>query len=172
MESEAGKGQPRRDLGKAVQKRRQGMAGRGRRLWPARAGPWVRLLLLDRRGGAQGRGPSQPSRRRPEEQERPATAAGGRAWRTWDWDPRVGRPSASTGSWRASRSAGEEPQPLDVQWGEGGREGRLPQPEWTSDSHRRGPFTMVPSCSSSARDQVQLRRAHVPPHVLRPGVRS
>lgn len=66
VESEAGKGQPHRDLRKAVQKRRQGMAGRGRRLWLARAGPWVRLLLLDRRGGAQGRGPSQPSRRRPE----------------------------------------------------------------------------------------------------------
>ena len=60
MASEAGKGQPRRDLGKAVQKRRQGMAGRGRRLWLARAGPWVRLLLLNRRGGAQGRGPSGP----------------------------------------------------------------------------------------------------------------
>ena len=39
MASAAGKGQPDRDLGKAVQKRTQGVAGKGRRPWPARPRP-------------------------------------------------------------------------------------------------------------------------------------
>lgn len=70
MVSAAEKGQPHRNLGKAVQKRRQGVAGKGRR--PRKAGAWVRLLLLDGRGGAQGRGRARPSRRRPEQREREA----------------------------------------------------------------------------------------------------